>query len=370
MDNLPAVIRNAVATQKIDLASVNLMMPSQTFGEIIGQFDKVSLEVVKVDPDPDKGDVFKVADGKFALSKIPLQKISSALSIQWVPEYTGIVESTPMKSRARATGVMRKPNGELVTVTDEKVIDLSVVEEEIRIKAEEDAQKGNPDGKVVEWGETRSGKKYPAKFEAWHSDEERNRWIEFKVRKDRLQKMKFKDELALTGAKDRVVRAFVATKSTYTAEELSKPFAFPRVTLDTGKMLADSSLRQAAIDMIAPNAASLFGPQKGAPQMAGAAPREGAAPGEPRDVTHSADEADDDVDFGDESGPASETAPNEGEAARNTLRDYLNSDVLNPRQKAVVSPLVESPTTPIETLLKYLDLCKQQEEARKKRGAA
>jgi hypothetical protein len=211
--NLPAVIQTAVTVQKIELDKVNLMLPSQTFGEVLGAYDKVTLEVIQVNTDPAAKEVFKIGV-EFALTRVTLDKIATALSIQWNPQNTGIVESTIKISRAKATGMMRKPNGEQIVRSDEKTINMDVIDEELEYKAEEEADK-----------------------RTFKSDAERNTWIVKQVRTGRMQKLKFKDELAVTGAINRVIRKFIGIKGTYTAAELSRSFVFPRVTLDTNKML-------------------------------------------------------------------------------------------------------------------------------------
>lgn len=255
-ENLPAVIEASAKAQGLTLTNVNLIMPTETFGAVLGQFDKITIETVRVSAGDPRETYEPNGEGKgFALTKTSLQKIASALSIQWHPQYTGIVESTDKRSRAKAVGIMRKPNGETITQTEEKTIDLVVEEDDLRIKAEKDSE----GGKIVGWEKNgQTGKSYPRK-EPWASEGQRKDWIELRIKEGLKQKRKFKDELAVTGAKDRVIRAFLALKSTYTSEELSRPLAFPRVTMDTGKMLDDPRMRDFAIGMIGQSTASLYG---------------------------------------------------------------------------------------------------------------
>lgn len=250
--NLPAIIQKAVSAQKIDADAVNLMLPTQTFGEVLGQYDKVTIEVVTIDPDPKQGDIYSPSYGKFALGQRPLNAIANAMGIVWDPHTTTVLESTPMKSRAKATGAMRKANGEWIPLSDEKTIDLEVIEEELIFKNEQDTLQGQP------YWENRQ-----RQYRPWKSQEERQNYIEIEVKKALLQKKKFKDELAMTGAKERVIRKLLAIKSTYSKEELSKPFAFPRVTLDTSKMLDNPTARQGAIRRMMGSADAIFGPSNG-----------------------------------------------------------------------------------------------------------
>jgi hypothetical protein len=360
---LPAVLEQAVILQKIDLNKVNFMLPSQTFGQDIGKFDRVSLEVVQVDPNPKKGDVYEVADGKFALSKIPLQRISSAISIQWVPSTTGIMECTDTISRGKATGIMRKPNGDLITVTDEKTIDMNSIEEELRFKAEEKAEKGNPE-KIKAWGKTKNDKSYPI-FEPWASEEERERWIVRKVRIGCMEKRKFKNELAMTGAVNRVIRRFVAIKSSYTAEEIARPFVFPRIAIDTGKMLNDPKLAAAAIGLLAGSTTTVFGPKAGAAVEQANREAEKIFDQEagPVDGIEDAVTVPDDP-FADVMVPEPVLTPEEARRKKvvDALMDYVASEYLDDEKKTKVQAFLDDKTTPIETLEKYCGLCKLVEE--------
>lgn len=263
-DNLPAVVKTALTEQRVDLSKVNLMLPTQTFGEVLGLYDRITIEVVTVDPNPDNGDVYEISKGKKTLGKRPLEAISNAVGVIWDPHTTTIIESTSKKSRAKATGAMRKPNGEMIVISDEKTVDLEAIEEEQRIKTEDDSQRGKiveVNGKI-QWEKTQDGKPYP-KREPFKDERERLSWIEREVRKAMVSYRKFKDERAMTGAKERVIRGFLALKNSYTAQELAKPFAFPRVVPNVDKMLADPQVRQAALDRMSGAVSSIFGPGNG-----------------------------------------------------------------------------------------------------------
>jgi len=208
-----------------------------------------------VDINPDE-DAFEIGKGKFSPGKRPLMAIANALGIIWDPRTTHIIESTERKARAKATGAMRKPNGEWVVISEEKTVDLDAFEDEQRIAKEDDAEKGP----ITGWEQNERGKSYPTRGK-WTSSAEKSTSIEREVRKAMLQYRKFKDERAMTGAKERVIREFVALKNTYSRDELSKPFAFPRVIPDTAKMLEHPEVRQAAIEKMTGSVTSLFGPQ-------------------------------------------------------------------------------------------------------------
>lgn len=365
-ENLPAVIEQSARAQGLSLQNVNLIMPTETFGAVLGEFDKITIETVKVNTQ-DPREVYEPSGkGKgFALGKPALQAIAQALSIQFHPQLTGIVESTARRSRAKAVGIMRKPNGEVITQTEEKTIDLDVEEDDLREKAEKDSD----GGRIVGWEKSSSGKSFPKK-EPFKNDSEREQWIELQVKSGIKQKRKFKDELAMTGAKDRVIRAFLALKATYTEEELARPLAFPRVIMDTSKMLNDPRTRQAAIGLIGQATADLYGkvpapipaPQEETilEQTIDASDALETRESEAKNVTP-------DISFELEQDGFDSADHDKRSAAIRSLDEYLASNVLNDSQKNRIQAVCDDPNTPIEGeggLLYYLDLCKKQEEIR------
>lgn len=257
--NLPAVIQTAIQSQGINTDSVNLILPSQTFGAALGKYDKVTIEIVKIDPNPDGGEVFKIGE-KLSPGKVAIDKIGNALHIQWDPVHTGIIESTSTKSRAKAFGRLRMPNGDIIEMVEEKTVDLEAIEEEQAIIFEEKAEKGNFN-KIKEWKKTEKGKSYPV-FEPWISEKEKRDTIAIGIRKAMISYRKFKDERAMTGARERCIKALIAMKSSYTEEELLKPFAFPSVSLDISKMLDDPKTSEAAIARMTMASAEIFSRNK------------------------------------------------------------------------------------------------------------
>lgn len=254
---IPEVIQKALVAQNIDPDDVNLLLPTKTYGQMIGQYERLTIETVDVDPNLSSGDVYEVTKGRLSLCKRPLAAMSSALGIVWDPVTTGIVVSADRKSRAKATGAMMKPNGDWLPYTDEKTVDLDAIEEEQRIKQEEYAAEGF----IVEWKTSQNGKRYPVR-EPWekHGGEKaKHAYIDLEVRKAVVAYWKFKDERANTGARERVIKFFLALKNSYTAEELKKPIAFPCITIDAKKILADPEMKQIALDRMTGSVKAIFG---------------------------------------------------------------------------------------------------------------
>tara|TARA_Y100000310_G_scaffold297411_1_gene330398 strand:- start:3457 stop:4599 length:1143 start_codon:yes stop_codon:yes gene_type:complete len=261
-ENLPAVIETAIAEQKIDTSKATVILPTQSFGALISEYEKVTMEVVKISANPADGEVFEPGGkgkGK-ALTKVPLLRIGNAIGLVWVPRETTILESSERKSRAKATALFRKANGEWITITEEKTVDIDAIEEKQRISAEDDAEKGplllDQYGKIV-WHQNPT---YPERDPAgWQSEADKQKHIDREVRKSLIQYRLYKDERAMTGAKERVIRAILAIKNTYTDAELSRPFAFPRIVADPAAMMKQPELREAAISMMAGKIAQVFG---------------------------------------------------------------------------------------------------------------
>jgi len=348
LQNLPVIVQTAITNQKIDLAKVNFIKPTETYGDVLNQYEKVIIEVVKVDPK----DVFEIATGKNVLSKRPLLQIANALGILWKPiDITTDIKSESRKSLATVTGAMKKPNGEWVILSDEKTVDLDVIEEEQRIKQEEYAK----NGKLVGW----EGKR-PI-HEPWskHGGESAKKaHIEMEVRKAVLPYWKFKDERAITGAQERVIRKFVALKDYYTLAELSRPLAFPRVVTDTAKMLEDPKVRQAAIERMTGSVKSIFGHSPEAtvsyevqngekPKQIEEAPAEAPA------------EETDEVPFSPE--PEKKKSPEEEEieACKEELKTLSGIDYLSKDAKAFAIDLIDQDSPNLDALTAALNRIKE-----------
>ena len=378
MDNLPAVVQTAITEQHVDLNKVHLMLPTQTFGDVLGQFDKVTIEVVTIDPNAKNGDVFEIGKGKYSLGKRPLQAISNAVGIVWDPATTTILESTKLKSRAKATGAMRKPNGEMIVVTEEKTVDLEAIEEKLRITQEDYAEKG----KLIGW---ESGQPIKEPWTKHGGEQGKQLHIDREVRTALIQYRLFKDERAMTGAKERVIRAFMAIKSNYSQQELSKPFAFPRVTVDSDKLLAVPEVRQAAIARMTGTVGSIFGPspQQTLPEGTGL-PTTGAAIG--ADTTFSpvaelsapAEEADDfNTPVGEEAKKKTNPSPQEMEAlamnmARAAMEEWMQSPIIQGSASAMASikELLANENATLEELHALNDKCRDYETRKSTGGGA
>jgi len=356
-ENLPAVIQKAAQLQSIDPTKVNMILPTQSFGDLIGEYDKVTLEVVTISANEDDGECYSLKRGQYSFGKVPLQKIGNALGIVWDPKLTTVIESTATKSRAKATGAMRKPNGEWVVLSEEKTVDLAAIEEEQRLSKEEEAEKGP----ITGWDKSGNGKSYPKRGE-FKNDAEKQSWIDREVRKAMLSYLKFKDERAMTGAKERAIKALVAIKNNYSEAELKKPFVFPRIAPDVSKMLDNEKTREAALRMMTGGITTVYGPSEEAQDVT---PEREALP-EPDDTPDTVEVVDDFDTF-----DAPETEP--GEDPRRKLRIQLDEWLLaepvasSPKARSIIDEVIaKGDEATIEEMQAVIKRC--QDYAAKKSG--
>jgi hypothetical protein len=144
---------------------------------------QVRTQVVQINPKDGAGDVFTMKGGKLYLAASARRKLAAVAGIMENWRESGLIEDTPTKVCYRAIGAIQDAVGQWRPVTATKTIEL----EQLR-KIKETA-------KEVEaiWA--------------------------------------YRYERAETGAWSRLATAALGLKSSYTAEELAKPFAVSRVIL-------------------------------------------------------------------------------------------------------------------------------------------
>lgn len=221
----------------------NVLIPTVTMQQI-SPYHRIRVEQVKIDPDPDSGDVFKVGSKKvgntwqdvLSLSKTAIMKLSQAAGIVWNWQETRVVSVSKDYVLYQAVGAMRKPSGEWVPLKASKEIDLDVVEAETYESNLDKAEKLKP--------EHLKGMS-PAD------------WAASKTKTNMLQWRKNKLMRAETGAMLRVVRALLSVKHQYSPAELKKPFAVP--TVDFAPDYSDPEVRKAMAEAGVRATADLFG---------------------------------------------------------------------------------------------------------------
>jgi len=167
-----------------------------------------------VEPDIAGGDFYKQSSKKIgdkwveilAPSGQFLNKIASASGIQWHPDKCGVAMREDNYVLYKAVGALRQADGQWRVIADEYELDLSVVEEELKLDYSEKAKTKTFQDKMKKEG----------------------RDIEYYIKRDLLQKRRHKVALAASGAMNRVIRKALTLKSTYLASEAQNPFAIAR----------------------------------------------------------------------------------------------------------------------------------------------
>ena len=240
----------------------NLLMPST---EIAGlsEFHAPVIEKVFLSAKPDDGDVYPHdnADAgqkkKWRPTKQALMKLSVCAGVIWSPSQSKRIDNGADRNYIayRAVGGIKKPDGQAVFFSADYDIDFEVMEEELRDQYEKKAQylkKGQGQGER------------PA------TAQEKAEYIEYCVKRDMLQKRKFKLRLCEAGAMNRVLRMLLGIKQAYTTEELSKPFVMARIVFRPD--FSDKEVRQQFINAAIRNMVGVYGPGAAAETEKEAAP--------------------------------------------------------------------------------------------------
>ena len=230
----------------------NKLTPTDTIMEI-SPLQRVTLEMVTISADPNDGEIYKVGtkqvrgkwEDQYALAKPTLDRIAHALGISWIPSDTKRIDdrSDPKRVEYRAVGVYKQTDGTIKTIVGDKEIDLEAIEDETRFALEEKAM---------------NGRFYVNKKKYEYGTDECEKMIDFQTRKAMLVKKKFKLALAESGAKNRAIRS-MGLQSTYTIDDLKKPFVVPRVDFDPNILMSDPTMKKALMENAMSSAQQLYG---------------------------------------------------------------------------------------------------------------
>lgn len=274
--------RNAIAELSEKYQDCNLLLPVATEAQL-NPFYKMTVMEVQADLQEGSGDIFKVGTVNINKQWIPvyspakplLMKIAAAAGIQFDPANTfgAYVDGNKNCYRAKAYGALRLPDGTGKTHCDEKVINLDDEEDRFRLEFLDKSIQGITDKKQAdeaaklfkgEWrdSEDKFGKPCRAFFIA---DVDRQKYIDRGVLVNMTLLRKTMAEKAMTGAILRVIRALTGLKSTYTLEELKRPFAIPRVTFSPD--YSDPEVRKAMLGQSMAAVTNMFG-SAAAPMLA------------------------------------------------------------------------------------------------------
>jgi hypothetical protein len=204
----------------------NVLAPTTQIQQI-SPFHRIRVEFVKVDPNPENGEVYKVGnkrvgtdkqgnpiyEDELTFSKVALMKFADAAGITWNWKDTRAVTITPDYVYYEAVGALRKASGEWIALKGSVEIDLKVKEQEIYQTKLATAQS---------WANDKDKKKYLG-------GKTPEQWAREKTAEDMMRERKYKLRKAETAAMERVIRAALQLKQKYSPAELQKAFAIPKV---------------------------------------------------------------------------------------------------------------------------------------------
>lgn len=208
-----------------------IVLAPTTTVEQISPFHRLRVSEVKISAAPADGDVYEeknAGSGRYALHARALDKISQAAGIMWHPTLCGPQEVRRDYVRYRAVGLIRDASGQWRI--------LPVGTKEIWAEDEEaEFRRSNAASRLA----GQALENYVAKQVTY-------------ANQHRLAK-------AETKAKNRVIRAALAIKSTYSAAELQKPFVVPHI--DFSPDYSDPQIKQVMLLAAARAQADLWGGQ-------------------------------------------------------------------------------------------------------------
>jgi len=273
-DSASAQEQKEFSLEEYRARSFNVLVPTQTLRTYSDMHEPV-LEQVFLSPNPDDGDVYVQEQGnqrkptKYALTKQALMKLSLCAGIMWHPAETRRTDDRSDKNYVsyQAVGGVRKSDGTWVFWKGEYDLDFEVIEMELEEQYRNKAEKYEADEDATWWQKK--------------TEDEKEAYIQRCIRRDLLQKRKHKLKLAESGAMNRVIRAVLGMKSTYTKKELEQPFVVARVVFrpDYSDPEVRRQLTEASIDAMT----SIYGPPRGAYKAGAPAPGSDPGPGKPPD---------------------------------------------------------------------------------------
>ena len=237
----------------------NVLYPSEQILSV-SSVHKLKPEIVEIDPDPLKGEVYQLQsrEGRdsrprntYVIAKRGLEKIAWAAGVRFHPMCTRRTDDgrNPRRVEFQAVGSIQKPDGSWYSVCRSKEINLDVIEEEIRHEIEATAQ---AEGLIIGSDGAQQRLLYGTK--------ECSREIFVRLERAMLKHRKNMLAAADSGAYGRVVRSLLNLQLTYSYEELQKPFVVPSVSFDMEYLLSRKWARQHLLSAGLATTLNIFGP--------------------------------------------------------------------------------------------------------------
>lgn len=236
----------------------NRLLPS-TLVESVQKFSKLTIELVKIDPDPKNQEVFSLGSykddagnwqKKLAFTKTALDKIAFTMGMQWVSEKCRRVDPRDNRDyfEFQVVAMVTKPDGQKLELSATKGVHVQDAVEETRNKLSEQLE----DGKLYKYVNSKAIKLLPG--------DDADRFIERKCKAREIHVRAHGLALAESGARNRLVRA-MNIKPHYTEAELGLPFVVPRIDINVEEVHADPAQRIKTLDQATISASTIFGPE-------------------------------------------------------------------------------------------------------------
>ena len=275
----------------------NILCPTTKIEEL-PEWHHVVFDLVKLSPNPKDRDVYPKdgkQDGPFILTGHALQKLSICAGVQWDPSQTKVTSVDRHYVSYSALGSLPKVFGQAPFFAEGDV-DMLVEEDKIR---------GAWESKVKS---THSSLKWLRDMSA----DRQKSYIDDKIRQELNFKRQHRMPLAATTAKNRVLRALLGIKPSYTIPELKREFVMPRIVFQPD--MKDPIVKKALLDGMVASINGVYGGPGPATQIV----HESAYEIAPEDFQTVPD---DDPDPGSEPGAEEETDP-----GLNRTDDFENAD--------------------------------------------
>ena len=204
------------------------------------------VSAVFINPDPKHKEVYPQRGGGLSLSGIGWKKIADGMGMQIDDGRSGRVDDgrDPNRCEYRVVGYIKSQDGTWRKLIGDKEIRMENVIEELYDSKRDQVKKFLEDPKDA-----------PAFKRAFPDPEV---WVQEQVRKEALQIKKHILARAQSGAFARMVKS-IGIRETYTAEELKRPFVFPKLVFELDPNHPDDraflrSQGAGAIDQLYPHA--------------------------------------------------------------------------------------------------------------------
>ncbi len=216
----------------------NILKPSVRLEEY-SEFHQPVVDIVRLDPDPNAGDVYPngAKQGTFFLHYQAYLKLANCAQIAWDPYKSGqIPGDDPDIVTYQAVGGIRQPDGTLSSpMVSTYSKNMHVIEDDLKEQYEAKARKNR----------------------RLKTSEDRQDYINYCVKRDMRMERRHAVTKAESGAKARVIKSILNTKSHYTRQELQQPFVMVRVVFRPD--YNDPLVKQTMLLAAANAAAGVFG---------------------------------------------------------------------------------------------------------------